>query len=100
MDAFEGMIRKITKLPEKEQRKILEKMRSLCICWSCPSYTGCAESAGETSFCTFGRSFFCISSATVCYCPKCPVFEDIGLNFAIYCIRGSEKAQRYDKHQV
>jgi hypothetical protein len=76
--------------------KAIEENNKLCTCPSCPTYNKCAKNAKELLFCVTGKSFMCISDDKGCICPTCPVTEVIGLKQTSFCIKGSEKAQRYE----
>ncbi len=96
MDKFEMLMQKMREMPPEEQVKMVESNRAACICPGCPTYTSCAKNADERLFCSTGKSFMCISEEKSCLCPTCPVHEKMGLKYQFYCIRGSEKAQRYE----
>jgi hypothetical protein len=53
--------------------------------------------AKEGFYCAVGKSFMCITFDKGCTCPTCPVTSDLGLKYHDYCLKGSEKAQRYEK---
>ncbi len=96
MDTFERMVQMMAQMPPEEQRKALGTRRGMCICPGCPTYTDCAKNAGELLFCLTGKSFMCITDEEDCLCPSCPVTAEMGLKHTTFCIRGSEKAQRYE----
>jgi hypothetical protein len=95
MDTFEQMVRNWMGMSPEQQKTGMEMTRKKCICPVCPSYTGCAEKAGELVFCATGRSFVCITEDRGCICPDCPVMPEYGMKNQAFCIRGSEPAQRY-----
>ncbi len=76
-----------------DKKKTMEGFRSLCNCPPCPTYADCAKQKGELAFCLSGKSS-CIKEMRVCYCPSCPVHEELDLEFMYYCIRGDEGVQR------
>ncbi len=90
MDAFDTLIQN---LPRKE----ILRLRGLCICADCPTYTACAGSAQELLYCIYGRSFHCVTDDLGCICPGCPVVDEVGLLDLTFCILGSEASQRYGK---
>jgi hypothetical protein len=96
MDTFEQKMEAMMKMPPDEQAKMVENLRSRCQCPGCPSYNDCAKNAGESLFCSTGKSFMCISNEAGCVCPTCPVAADMGLKYNYFCTRGAEKALRYE----
>lgn len=72
----------------------LERLRHECICVLCPTYTPCAAAAHELLYCFVGRSPGCIAEDRDCICPTCPVAEQVGLEFVLFCLHGSEQALR------
>jgi Protein of unknown function (DUF2769) len=96
MDKFEQMMKDMAKMPKAEMEKAVEAEKAKCTCGSCPTYTNCAKNAKESFFCAAGKSFMCIDKEKECICPTCPVTADLGLKFKSYCLRGSEKALRYE----
>jgi hypothetical protein len=96
MDKFEQAMKDLAKLPKDEMAKAVEAEKNKCTCGSCPTYTKCAKKAGEIFFCWTGKSFMCIDKDNGCICPTCPVTADLGLKYKSYCLRGAEKAQRYE----
>jgi hypothetical protein len=79
----------------KEERwKVYDRARGACIC---PSYTLCSQGNGEVLFCILGTSFRCIREDKGCTCPKCPVYQELGLSKKDFCMKGSEKDQRWEK---
>jgi len=96
MDKFEQMMKDMAKMPPAEMARAVDAEKNKCICGSCPTYTNCAKKAGESFFCAAGKSFMCIDKDKNCICPTCPVTADLGLKYRSYCLKGSEKAQRYE----
>ncbi len=43
-----------------------------------------------------GKSFMCITNEKGCICPDCPVTKEYGLKNTFFCMKGAEKAQRYE----
>ena len=97
MDTFEQILQNLATMPKEEKAKLIEAEKAKCICGTCPSYTECARNAGESFYCVVGRSFMCITHDKGCTCRSCPVTSDLGLRFHDCCLKGSEKAQRYEK---
>jgi hypothetical protein len=96
MDKFEKATKDLAKMSPAEMTKALNAEKAKCTCPSCPTYTNCAKKAGELYFCGSGKSFMCVDKDNGCICPKCPVTADVGLKYKSFCLRGSEKAQRYE----
>jgi len=67
-----------------------KKLKELCACKRCPTFVECKE----TAFCleAVGKSK-CIKEQKGCLCPSCPVESMMGFRHALYCLKGSEKAQ-------
>jgi hypothetical protein len=97
MDKFEQIMQNLEKMVKVEKAKLIDAEKAKCICGTCPSYTDCARNAGERFYCIVGRSFICITHDKGCTCRSCPVTSDLGLKFHDCCMKGSEKAQRYEK---
>jgi len=97
MDTFEQILQKLATMPKEEKAKLIEAEKAKCMCGTCPSYTDCARNANERFYCVVGRSFMCITHDKGCTCRSCPVTSDLGLRFHDCCLKGSEKAQRYEK---
>ena len=95
MDKFDDKMEKMKSMPPAEMAAVMTKVRGLCICVKCPTYTTCAKDAKELLFCAVGGSFMCIAKEKNCICPECPVASDLGLKHTFFCTRGAEKAQRY-----
>jgi hypothetical protein len=96
MDTFEMMAKKMKDMKPQEQMEQMEKLKGMCLCPGCPTYTNCAKNAGESVFCSTGKSFMCIPNEVQCICPNCPVTKQMGLKYKQFCTRGAEKAQRYE----
>jgi hypothetical protein len=43
-----------------------------------------------------GKRFMCITEAKECTCPSCPVTKEYGLKNKFFCMKGAEKAQRFE----
>ena len=91
MDKWEEMTKKLMALPETERNKQMEKSMTMCICKTCPSYTGTNETT--VFFCNVGKSAV-ISEEKGCNCGVCPVGYNMGLSHLYYCTLGSEREQR------
>lgn len=96
MDKFEELHKEWAKVPAARQMKMDEEKKRECTCPKCPTYTNCAKNAKELLFCMKGKSFMCISEAKECICPSCPVTNEYGLKNKFFCMKGAEKAQRYE----
>ena len=97
MDKFEQTMQDMAKMPPHEGVKALQAEMDRCMCGQCPTYTNAARASGESFFCGTGKSFRHITTAVNCLCAGCPVKGDLGLKYASFCMRGSEKTQRYDQ---
>ena len=96
MDKFEQMMKDAKGTSPAELKMDMENYRSTCKCPQCPTYTTCAKNAQELLFCLYGKSFMCISEQKTCNCPTCPVPPELGLKSNSFCMKGAEKAQRYE----
>jgi len=96
MDKFEQMMQDIRKISPKDMAMAEEKFKGMCKCPSCPTHNKCAKNAKELIFCIKGKSFMCISEDKGCICPSCPVTTECGYKNKFFCIKGAEKAQRYE----
>ena len=97
MDKFEQAMQNMAKMSPQEGKKMLQAVMEKCICGQCPTYTNTAGSCGEGFFCGTGKSFGHITAQVNCLCGTCPVKGELGLRFGYYCLKGSEKALRYDQ---
>ncbi len=96
VDKFEEMTKAMKGMTPAEVTAAVDKLKGMCICPGCPTYTNCAKNAKEMVFCATGRSFMCITFEKKCICPDCPVTNEFGLKNNFFCTRGAEKAQRYE----
>jgi hypothetical protein len=96
MDKFEQMMQTVKGMSPAELTKEMDKYKGVCICPKCPTHTTCAKKAQEILFCITGKSFMCISEDKGCNCPTCPVTPEFGLKNKSFCMKGAEKAQRYE----
>jgi hypothetical protein len=96
MDKFEEMMQTVKKMSPAEMTKEMEKYKDVCICPKCPTHNKCAKNANEILFCLVGKSFMCISEDKGCNCPTCPAKAEFGLKHKSFCMKGAEKAQRYE----
>jgi len=73
----------------------LPKVKTMCICKSCPSYV---KDETELGFCHpfIGKSKI-ITEERGCNCPQCPVYKDMNMKNGYYCTRKSEMEQEYAK---
>jgi hypothetical protein len=97
MDKFEAAMQNMAKLSPQEGVRTLQGLKGKCICGQCPTYTPAAGASGEGFFCGTGKSFGHITTEVNCMCGKCPVKAELGLKYGFFCLRGSEKAVRYDQ---
>jgi len=97
MDKFEQTMQDMRKMPPQEGMKTLMAEMGKCMCGQCPTYTNAARASGEGFFCGTGKSFRHITTDVNCLCGGCPVKSDLGLKYGFFCLRGSEKALRYDQ---
>ncbi len=97
MDTFEELQKKWAGLPVAKQMELDDAKKGVCMCPKCPTYTGCAKNAQELLFCMKGKSFMCITHDKGCLCPDCPVTKEYGLKNKSFCMKGAEKAQRYER---
>jgi hypothetical protein len=96
VNLFEEKMRAMKEMDPEKRMEMVNNLMNRCPCPTCPSYNNCAKEAGETLFCSTGKSFMCISEEKSCICPTCPITTEMGLKFKLFCTRGSEKAQRYE----
>jgi hypothetical protein len=97
MDKFEQTMQNMMKMPSQEGMKALQALMAKCMCGQCPTYTNAARAAGESFFCGTGKSFRHITTEVNCLCGTCPVKSELGLKYGFFCMKGSEKALRYDQ---
>jgi hypothetical protein len=97
METFENKIKELLPLKKEERWKRYDAEKEACACPSCPTYNSCAEKSGESLFCLLGMSFHCIRDDRGCICPGCPVYIEYGMTKKDYCMKGSEKEQRWEK---
>ena len=100
MDKFESAMENMAKISPQEGMKALQALMGKCICGECPTYTAAARASGEGFFCGTGKSFRHITTEVNCMCAKCPVKGELGLRYGFFCMKGSEKAIRYDQSLV
>jgi hypothetical protein len=96
MDKFEQMMKNVKGMSPAELNREVEKFKGLCNCPKCPTHNKCAKNAQERLFCINGKSFMCITEEKGCICPACPVTAEFGLKNKFFCMKGAEKAQRYE----
>jgi hypothetical protein len=73
----------------------MERLRHECICvLLCPTDTPCAAEEHELLYCFAGRRLRCITKDRDCICTTCPVAEQFGLEFILFCTNGSERSLR------
>jgi hypothetical protein len=97
MDKFEQMMKDVKGTSPAQLNKDMEKYKDICHCMMCPTHTTCAKNAKERVFCLVGKSFMCISEQKACICPTCPLTQEFGLKHTSFCMKGAEKAQRYEQ---
>ena len=96
MDKFEQMMKVEKGRAQLDLNRDMEAYKNVCMCPKCPTHNDCAKNAKELLFCLQGKSFMCISEQKVCLCPTCPLTADFGLKNSSFCMKGAEKAQRYE----
>jgi hypothetical protein len=79
----------------KKMEEMLPKVKTMCICKTCPSYV---KEETELGFCHafIGKSKI-ITEEKGCNCPQCPVYPELKLKNGYYCTRKSEMEQEYAK---
>jgi hypothetical protein len=97
MDKFEEIMKQLLPMNKQERWKLYEGLKTACTCPLCPSYNICSQGNGEVLFCLLGMSFRCIREDRGCTCPGCPIYPEYGLSKKDYCMKGSEKDQRWEK---
>ena len=97
MDTFENQMKDITAKKKQDRWKIYDERKDACVCPSCPSFNTCADKGLEVLFCIFGMSFACIREDQGCICQGCSLYHEYGLAKKDYCMKGSEKDQRWDE---
>jgi hypothetical protein len=82
------------KVVPQQDKKQIDKLRSMCVCGTCPTFKG----AGEISllFCYLERSGK-IKSQKGCICGGCPVKKQQGLKKVYFCLFGTEAGQLREK---
>ena len=81
------------KIAEAEEK--LPMVKAKCICRTCPTYVTKETNWG---FChpLVGKSEI-ITEEKGCDCPKCPIYQSMGLKNGYYCTRKSEMEQEMAK---
>lgn len=98
LDPFKKRCLEMAACTPAVRRAIAEEMRSRCVCPACPTYTDCAANNDERLFCDMGYSNLCITYEVDCLCANgCPVHSELAMRHDFYCMRGAEKAQRYEE---
>lgn len=93
MDKFLEMGKKMEEMSPEEKEEMIQKLRGMCTCEQCASYTDCMREKGELLFCATGQSK-CLVRMKECICADCPVTPMMGLMNTSYCMQGSEKELR------
>ena len=79
----------------KDLEEKLPKVKSMCICKTCPTYV---KEETELGFChPFVGKSEVITEEKGCNCPQCPVYTGMKLKNGYYCTRKSEMEQEYAK---
>ncbi len=73
-------------MEEKNLKKNLQTFID-CICMKCPSHNGCMKVRLQKVFCA-ADSTGCEVQDKGCYCPRCKVAKDYGLDGTYYCKTG------------
>lgn len=74
-------------MKEMEKDKVISK----CICKDCPSYVQGADPIGYCHA-DVGKNSK-IEDQNGCICGKCPVQDELNLEWGYYCMKGSAKEQ-------
>lgn len=92
-----GKTKEETEAMIKDMEENLPKVKSMCICKSCPSHV---KEETEVGFCHafIGKSKI-ITEERGCICPRCPVHTEMKLKNGYYCTRKSELEQEYKKNE-
>jgi len=93
MDKFLEMGKKMEAMSPEEKKEMIQKIRGMCTCTQCASYTDCMKEKDELAFCATGQSK-CLVRMKECICAECPVKPMMGLIHTSYCMQGSEKELR------
>ncbi len=93
MEKFMEMAKKMDEMSPEEKEEMMAKIRGMCTCAQCASYTDCMKEKGELAFCATGKSE-CLVRMKECICEECPVKPMMGLMNTSYCMQGSEKELR------
>jgi hypothetical protein len=80
----------VMKLAPQQDKKQIDKLRSVCTCGACPSSKGADETV--LLFCYQGKSRK-IKNQKGCICGGCPVKKQQGLKKVYFCLFGTEAAQ-------
>lgn len=88
MSTFEEKLAQMKGLSEAEMAERAKKIKSMCICASCPSYEGTGET--ELAFCLIGKSSV-ITEEKGCTCGGCPVTDMMSLRWVYYCTKGAAR---------
>lgn len=93
MEKFLEMAKKMEEMSPEEKSEMIAKLRGMCICPQCASYTECMKKKDELIYCATGQSE-CLVRMKECICEECPVRPMMGLINTSYCMQGSEKELR------
>lgn len=89
MDLFERKMEELNDMPDDEVNQLLEKEKESCICKDCSTYDQCMQDNREGLYCAYNKSP-CLVKEQECICPACPIYEEYGMMYNTYCIKGSE----------
>lgn len=98
-DVFEQKMEALNKMPEDELNQFLEKEKESCICKDCSTYDSCMQGIMEGLYCALGKSP-CVVHEQECICPGCPLYEEYGMTYNKYCIKGSEAELRKRQYEL
>jgi len=89
---FEGKIKIMSEMTEKEISDGIEQIKFICkdYCGKCPSYLGTGEN--KLAFCSIGKGSQ-IKEKKGCLCKQCPVTKMMSLRWEYYCIESSAVEQ-------
>jgi hypothetical protein len=90
-DKYMQMSKMLKEMPEEKRMEKVAEFTKMCVCPSCPSYTGTSETG--RLFCAKGKSSI-ITEEKGCTCAGCPVTPVRGLTKIYFCTKGSEAQQR------
>lgn len=94
VDRYEQEIERLDGLRPEELEEWIGRMKKLCRCPQCATYSECNAKNQELLYCYLGKNTGCEMAAKTCDCPICKVTDELGLKYSFYCMRGPESAFR------